>query len=287
MSSARLGLVVHDERELAAAVGRSAIEWAERSGVEPVIPIDTATTLGCSVAGGSLEQLTESDLIVAVGGDGTVLRAVRRSGDARAPFMAVNAGRLGYLTDLAPDAVVAALESWRRGGGRRERRMRVGVSVAVDATTPAEPLLPGLNEVVLERDQPGHTVRIRVEVDDEFFTSHLADGVIVATPTGSTAYALSVRGPIVAPEHEALIVVPVAPHSLFDRSLVLAPTSSVTLEVAGHRPARLFVDGESETVVMPGGRVRCDVAADSVTFLRFEDHPFHQVLKRKFSLADR
>ena len=101
------------------------------------------------------------------------------------------------------------------------------------------------NEAVLEKTPMGHTVRLAVEVDGEFFTTYAADGLIVATPTGSTAYAFSARGPIVAPTHRALLLTPVSPHMLFDRTLVLEPAASLRLVVQGHRTATLSVDGRN------------------------------------------
>jgi NAD+ kinase len=167
--------------------------------------------------------------------------------------------------------------------------MRVQATVTPAAGDPQTPISTrtGLNEVVVERSLTGHTLRLRVYLDGEFFTSYVTDGMVVATPTGSTAYALSVRGPIVAPTHRALVMVPVAPHLLFDRAMVLEASSTVELEVVGHRSAVLSVDGQSGTEVAPGGRVCCSMAPVPARFIRFEQLRFHDVLKRKFSLADR
>lgn len=158
--------------------------------------------------------------------------------------------------------------------------MRVQANVGGEVVT-------GLNEVVVERAFTGHTVRLRVYFDGEFFTSYVSDGMVVATPTGSTAYAFSVRGPIVAPTHRALLMVPVAPHLLFDRALVLEATSTIELEVVGHRPAKVSIDGQGGFDVTPGNRIVCSTASKPARFIRFEELRFHHVLKRKFSLADR
>ena len=109
-----------------------------------------------------------------------------------------------------------------------------------------------LNEASLEKLTAGHTVRLAVEIDDAPFTTYQADGLIVATPTGSTAYSLSARGPVVSPKHRALILTPVSPHMLFDRALVLDPTQSVRITVAGHRNVSLAVDGLQLVALSPG-----------------------------------
>jgi NAD+ kinase len=209
--------------------------------------------------------------------------------DAGVPLVALNAGQLGYLADVAPERAEWALDELAAGRGRLEERMRVQATVTPAAGDPQTPISirTGLNEVVVERSLTGHTLRLRVYLDGEFFTSYVTDGMVVATPTGSTAYALSVRGPIVAPTHRALVMVPVAPHLLFDRAMVLEASSTVELEVVGHRSAVLSVDGQSGTEVAPGGRVCCSMAPVPARFIRFEQLRFHDVLKRKFSLADR
>ena len=114
-----------------------------------------------------------------------------------------------------------------------------------------------LNEAVLEKSSMGHTARLRVSIDGRFFTSYVADGLIVATPTGSTAYALSARGPIVAPNLWAILLTPVSPHMLFDRTLVLEPSTELRLEVCGGRPATLSVDGQNLVTLADGDAIVC------------------------------
>ena len=133
----------------------------------------------------------------------------------------------------------------------------------------------------------GHTIRLAVSIDGEFFTTYAADGLIVATPTGSTAYSLSARGPVVSPRHRAMLLTPVSPHMLFDRTLVLDPTETVEIEVAGFRPAALAVDGQRVATLAEGDVVTCRPAAETARFVRLSSHHFHQILKSKFGLADR
>ena len=144
-----------------------------------------------------------------------------------------------------------------------------------------------LNEVVVERASDVNTIRVRVDIGDEFFTTYAADGMILATPTGSTAYAFSVRGPIVAPTNRAMLLTPVSPHMLFDRSLVLDPEVPVRLTVDGNRPATVSVDGRRIATVGDGA-VICGVSSrHSARLVSFGSRRFHQVLKTKFGLNDR
>ena len=143
-----------------------------------------------------------------------------------------------------------------------------------------------LNEAVVEKQEAGHTVRLLVRIDGAPFTSYAADGLIIATPTGSTAYSLSARGPVVSPKHRALLLTPVSPHMLFDRSLVLDPTRQVEIEVIGHRPATLSIDGQTRGEPRRGRHGRsCAPSASVARFVRFGERRFHQILKAKFGLG--
>ena len=138
------------------------------------------------------------------------------------------------------------------------------VAVQVEAETELGPVPhAALNEAVLEKTPMGHTVRIGVHLDGDFFTTYAADGLIVATPTGSTAYSFSARGPILDPDLRALVLTPVSPHMLFDRSMVLSPDLAVRLEVLGHRPATLSIDGHNVGMLHEGDAVTCTASLDS------------------------
>ena len=144
-----------------------------------------------------------------------------------------------------------------------------------------------LNEAVVEKTESGHTIRLAVSINDNFFTTYAADGLIVATPTGSTAYALSARGPIVSPHLRALLLTPVAPHMLFDRTLVLDEREWVTLEVIDGRGASLSLDGRNTARLVTGESITCRVGSHDARLVTFGKRDFHQILKIKFGLADR
>jgi NAD+ kinase len=139
---------------------------------------------------------------------------------------------------------------------------------------------------VVEKTLSGHTVRVDVTIDGAAFTTYAADGLIVATPTGSTAYALSARGPIIAPTHRALLLTPVSPHMLFDRSLILDPGTEVGLTVR-KRSGALIVDGRFLGELASGDRISCTAADTSARLVTFRPRNFHQILKAKFGLNDR
>lgn len=283
---AAVGFVLHHERGLAADLAREATGWLLADGHTVRIPQEDADLAGLSEHGCADDDLaTGLDVAVSLGGDGTMLRTVDLVAGAGVPIIGVNVGQMGYLTDIEPPDTRDALERFLRGEQGVEERMLLTVSVE-RADGPSSAHL-AFNEAVLEKTPMGHTVRLAVEVDDEFFTTYAADGLIVATPTGSTAYAFSARGPIVAPTHRALLLTPVSPHMLFDRTLVLEPTARLRLVVQGHRPATLSVDGRNLGVLGEGDAIVCTAADRSARLVSFGPRDFLQRLKSKFGLEDR
>ena len=227
------GFVVHHERAEAATLAKEVIEWLRDDGHDVrVLRADAVATgleaHGCDAA----DLVTGLDVAVSLGGDGTMLRTLDLVGPTGVPVLGVNVGQLGYLTEVDPPHMRDALERILAGSYAIEQRMLLQVRVdAAGWDGPDE--VTAFNEAVLEKTPIGHTVRLGVHVDGEFFTTYAADGLIVATPTGSTAYSFSARGPIVAPTHRALVLTPVSPHMLFDRALVLDPEAELRVEVAG------------------------------------------------------
>jgi len=281
-----VGLVLHHERAQAAEMARELATWLVSSGHEVRLPPLDAEMADLPGHGCSEDAIGAGlDVAVSLGGDGTMLRTVALVAGDGVPILGVNVGQLGYLTDVEPADAKAALESFLRGEVVIEERMLLSVRVEPTGRAPVEHL--AFNEAVLEKTPMGHTVRLAVEVDGEFFTTYAADGLIVATPTGSTAYAFSVRGPIVAPRHRAQLLIPVSPHMLFDRTLVLEPEAKLRLTVQGHRPATLSVDGSNLGELNEGDAVVCTAAAASARLVAFGPRDFLQILKTKFGLNDR
>ena len=231
----------------------------------------------------------DADLALVLGGDGTMLHAVHELDGADVPLLGVNMGHLGYLTEVEPTDVHDAIERWELGAAagrwRLDTRMMLAASAA-DASGADVGTWRALNEAVVDRQVAG-TIRLQLHIDGAAFTTYAADGLIVATPTGSTAYSLSARGPIVSPKHRALLVTPVAAHMLFDRTLVLDPTEEVVIEVLGDRGVAIAIDGRPTCDLEPGSVVRCAPSTATASFVRFGERPYHQVLKAKFGLTDR
>ena len=277
---ARVGVVLHGEDPGALEYAEGLARSLNGSGNVVVAVVDDAersTELECVEAERFPEDL---DLAVSLGGDGTMLRTVGLLAGHDVKILGVNFGDLGYLTVTEPhhldDAVARAL------AGDHDIEERMLVSGTLGDTT-----VHALNDIVVERAHGNTSVRLGVSIDDERFTSYPADGLIVATPTGSTAYALSARGPIVAPTHSSLQLTPVSPHMLFDRTLVLEPDSEIALTVEDHRSAIVSVDGHTMLHMNPGDTLLCRRSPRVARLVTFGARDHLAVLISKLGLADR
>jgi NAD+ kinase len=260
----RLGLVVNRGRP-------AAIDLASRLAGDAEVHGFTSTPIDESTAG-------DIDCVVAVGGDGTVLQAARLAYRLDVPVVGFNMGTIGFLAEVEPEDLAVALARLASGEYRLEDRLTLRATLA-DATE------VGLNDVVVEKIESQRLVVLDVQVDGEDFLTHRADGVVVATSTGSTAYAFSAGGPLVDPALDALLFTPVAPHSLFNRTLVLPPTVTIRIRVAADRPVRVSVDGFEIGEVEQEGIVTVTRGERPIRFIRFDTEGFPARVTRKFGLS--
>lgn len=277
----------HDRPEVPGLV-ESLVTWAKGGGHEVWMSPEDAVGLG-------LESLAsprapgEANLVVAIGGDGTVLRAVQTLEGRAVPILAVNVGTIGYLTEVMPDELVKRVVKWMTGKEGKDffldRRMMVQAVLAERDGRPAVSWR-ALNEVVLEKQTSGHTIWLDLSINGEPFARYSADGLIVATPTGSTAYSLSARGPLVSPRHRALLVTPVSPHMLFDRPMVLDAAESVHIRVVGTRPVDVAIDGRKVASLAEGDEVTFGQDESDAVFVRFQIPHFHSIVRQKLGFGD-
>ena len=283
---ATVAFLPHHERAEAVDLAKRAIARLEDMGHTCRVPAGDAAATGLeawAVAEGRLAA--GLDLAVSLGGDGTMLRTIDLVGRHEVPVLGVNVGHLGYLSEVEPDTLDHALDRFLAGDHQLEQRMLLEVSVTLGGQRPRV-VRHAMNEAVV-RSAGTHVVRLEVSIAGDLFTTYAADGLIVATPTGSTAYNLSARGPIVAPELHAFVVTPVAPHQLFDRSLVLSPDDDVRIELLDWRPARLLCDGVEVAVLAPGDAVLCRRGPWVAKVVTFGRRDFRGILRKKFGLEDR
>jgi NAD+ kinase len=283
-----VGLVPHRDRVRAHELAAGAAKWLADHGVTARIPEPDAGPCGLEhLACPQDEFAVGLDVALSLGGDGTMLRTVDIVYEAGVPVLGVNVGDLGYLTEVEPDPKVLERSLERLLAGDYDVEERMVLQVDVETGGPASGRWWALNEAVLERVQNGRLSRLDVLINKAPFTTYAADGVIVSTPTGSTAYSFSARGPIVSPRHRCLLLTPVSPHMLFDRSLVLDADEELRFVVVDERNAVLTLDGRLLGTLETGDTVTCTAAQRPAGVVVFGPRNFHQILKTKFRLPDR
>ena len=282
----RVGAVVHPRRPAAMDLGKKLASWGAERGVELRTLHHERGCLGQEVPCVGPEEFAQGlDLVVVLGGDGTLLRALGLVLEAEVPVLGVNLGRLGFLTEVEPDALWSALEAFWAGRYKVERRTTLAARVLVDGHTIAEDA--AVNDIVLEKGPRERLAGVAVYVGAGLFARYAADGIIVATPTGSTAYSFSAAGPIVSPRLEALLLTPIAPHMVFNRSLVLHPDETVRLEVLPESPPVIeIVDGRAVRELPPGSLVEVCRGPHPALLVRVSPTDFYSLVRSKFRLAD-
>jgi NAD+ kinase len=270
-----VGLVVHEGRDAAVSAAEQLLKTLSDEGVAAL----------------DLHEPVPVDLVVSIGGDGTFLRAAHLASEVGCPVLGVKVGRLGFLTEVEPADAALAIGRALAGEARIEERLAVTAEPADPMTSGSFAPQWGLNEIMVEKRARHRLVRLAVDVDGTYVTTFSADGVIVATPTGSTAYSFSARGPIVNPDVPCLVLNPIAAHMVFDRSFVLGADQAVTLEVMGDEPGVLSADGRESLEVAIGTRIRIRASSRPARFVRRDDGPsFLARVREKFDLprlADR
>jgi NAD+ kinase len=283
----RVGAVVHPARPSAAKLGRELADWAAGAGIELRTLASERGCLGEDVPCAEPAEFPAGlDLVVSLGGDGTLLRALGLVLAAEVPVLGVNAGRLGFLAEVEVDGLPAALDAVRDGRYHVERRTTVAARVRIGGRDAGEDL--AVNDVVLQKGPRERLALVAVSLGDGGpFARYAADGMMVASPTGSTAYSFSAGGPIVSPRLDALLLTPIAPHMVFNRSLVLHPDEGVRLEVLPDSPTLVeSVDGRVVRELPPGAVVEVRRSRHDALLVRTGHADFYNLVRSKFRLAD-
>lgn len=268
----RAVIVHHPSSEGAAVFANQLSLELGRQGVEALVGDAWGDITECGIE--------TANLVICIGGDGTVLRAARITVPHRVPILGVNMGRLGFLTDMSPRDCFNHVERIVAEDWRLEERMMVRGEIA-DGHAPVAGY-DGLNDIVISRRSPGRPIYVDVRVDRARLALYRCDGIIVSTPTGSTGYSLAAGGPILAPTEHHLVMTPVSAHLAMGRSLVLQPDSVVDIEVTSDHGAIVSVDGQEDVPVSTGVRVSVRASEHTTRFVRFrEPSSFYSDLAEK------
>lgn len=274
-----VGVVLHPQRDSVQAVS-AILQWGQEVGVTVLSLEEDVQRLECAAVAVDAPTMTDrADLLVGLGGDGTVLRAMRMSDRHGIPVLGVNLGRLGFLAEVDIPDLGAALTAI--AGGRYQVEPRSALDAVIGTRT-----YTAFNDVVVVRVPGERSAAVGLAIQENHFVSYAADAVIVATPTGSTAYNFSAGGPIMAPSIAGILVTPSSPHSVFDRALVVDHTHSLTLSILPPS-GRLAVevDGEVATYVTPGATLEISSRADAAQVVRLGRTTFYQRAQRKLGVT--
>ncbi len=225
----------------------------------------------------SAELVKRSDIVVAFGGDGTILAAARMVGKAEIPILGINLGKLGFLAEVSLDELESFIRDIINGEHRTENRMLLKTTIEKDKKE-----IYSLNDVVVDNSTSSRLIHISVYINNDYLVSYSGDGIILATPTGSTAYSLAAGGPIVVPTTGVIVIQPISPHSLSARTVIVPDTSSIRIVVEHFsNEARVTADGQLGKIFSPPMNIYIQKADHAVKLIKRKDRSYYDVLRAK------
>jgi NAD+ kinase len=283
----RIGVVAKTDRAEARTVLPELLAWCGRRGLEVVLEKETAGLCpDAPVPGVPRGELPgQADVLLVLGGDGTLLSMARMVGEQGVPILGVNLGELGFLTAIAIEELFPALEALQRGELVVEERVMLAARVSRGGLRLAEHV--ALNDVVITKSATSRIVRMAVSVNGQFATGYRADGLIVSTPTGSTAYSLSAGGPIVFPTMDAVVLTPICPHTLTNRPIVVPGGLGIDVTLLTDQDVMLTLDGQVGCALRNEDTVEIRPAVARTRLLRFPHTHFFSVLRTKLKWGER
>lgn len=282
-------VLAHTGRDDALSAASAVCDQLVSAGLTPVVAPDQADAFRSRFSGGlsllgSDVDVADIELTIVLGGDGTILAAAELTRGSTAPLLGINHGHVGFLAESEKDDLSWTVQQALAGEYDVEERLALDVVVLRDGVEDYRSF--ALNEATLEKASRARMIEVALEVDGRPISAFGADGVVMATPTGSTAYSFSAGGPIVWPGVEALLMVPLSAHALFARPLVVGPDSVMAVELLERSAANavLWCDGRRSVDITPGSRVQASKSSDPVRLARLHPGPFTDRLVNKFSL---
>jgi NAD+ kinase len=282
----KIAVVAKMHAKEATSVVRTLSKWLRERGIEAAFEASLARKAN-GVSSFTLDRIPrELDMIVVLGGDGTLLSVARALGSRQVPILGVNLGSLGFLTDVALKQLYSTLESIQKGEVEIDSRMMLEVDLVRKGESAARETV--LNDVVITKGAIARIIEVGVEVDEQFVAIIRADGLIVSTPTGSTAYSLAAGGPILHPKLGAMILTPICPHTLTYRPVVMSDGVEIELTLRG-TPGEVYVtfDGQRSEPMQPGDVLRVRKSRYSVKLVSMPEKNYFQILRHKLRWAER
>ncbi len=279
----KIGIIPNVEKDINLELTGNIAEWLAEKSIKVLLDGNIADRLGRPELGlGENEIYAESDIIIVLGGDGTLLKVARQSAPYNVPLFGINLGYLGFLTEVEAGDMYPALETLISGEYEIEKRMMLVATVEEDGKELEKSV--ALNDVGITKGPFSRIISLGIYINDSFVDLYSADGVIISSPTGSTAYSLSAGGPIVSPDLKVLIITPICPHVLHSRPIVVSNEDVVKIEVChNNMEVMLTLDGQQGYKVKPGDIVTVRQSKYFTSLIKLKDRTFFQVLRQKMS----
>jgi NAD+ kinase len=282
----KIGIISRPRRVDISTIVPPLVAWLVAKGLSAQYDQETATSLGNEAKGKTRAELAaDSDLLLVLGGDGTLLAAAREAAPRSIPILPINLGSLGFLTSFTLEEMYPALEETLAGRLAASERAMLNAALIREGKTLDDQHV--LNEVVINKGALARMIEVKLSIDQDFVCRYRADGLIVATPTGSTAYSLSAGGPIVHPNVESIIVTPICPHTLSDRPLVVGDKCCVEMHLVGPADSvYLTLDGQKGVQMQSGDRVKIFRAQERLKLIQPKRKSYYEILRSKLKWGE-
>jgi len=293
----RVGIIANPGKPIIQSLIHWLLHWLEAKAMKPSLTNGLAELIDddrlrarCRVVGSESLVVTEVDWIIAIGGDGTLLKTARLVGGTDIPILGINTGTLGFMMQTTPDELIVALDHIAQGAYSLDTRLVLQAHVNDGQRTVDEDIktYSALNDIVVDKGAVCRVIEMAILINGEYVNTVIGDGLIISTPTGSTAYSLAAGGPIVVPELEAMIISPICPHTLSNRAMVLSSHDRIAIEVrADHPDLMLTIDGQESVLIQSGDRIELWRASFTVKLIRYSSRSFYDVLRTKLKWGER
>jgi NAD+ kinase len=282
-----IGIISNNEKLEVLEISKTVYDYLKQRNIEVLLPDEDVMPERYSLKSVSQKEFSDrADAIISVGGDGTFLRAAKYSFRNQTPVLGINAGHLGFLTEVDPENIEQAMNDLLKGSYSIEKRMLLEGRLYKEGKLIQNTGLPSiaLNEFTITRSTIEKVIKMEIVVNDISIKSFVADGIIIATPTGSTAYSLSAGGPVVEPKAETIVITPICPHTLFSRSIILGPDKVLEVRLNSRNEKDIFsVDGKTVALSRPSQYLlRVTRSKKQLNLISFNPNAFFKVFKEKF-----
>lgn len=277
-------MVINLQKDGALQIAGKLINWLKQKRIVYLVEKEAAVMMGKAEYGASYQEMKEKvDMVIVLGGDGTFLHTAHYFFGTEIPLLGVNAGRLGFLTEIETNELHEALNYLVNKEYTIEKRMIL--SARVTRNGGEEYSTQALNDVVIHRGAKSGMVGIELYINNEIVNSYRADGIIITTPTGSTAYSLSAGGPIVNPQIRAIIITPICPHTLYIRPMVISDREELLIKVKSEKEIVLTADGRHDFTLLPGDEVHLCAASEELAVVKLPERTFYTILHKKMRVG--